>query len=362
MPHVSFFPEPMSIITDLTTAMLIESIIYTLCKLININYMIIIIIVICIYVFYLFYIYANKFIRSSKFIKIFKLIGSQKANKSVEENIETSEIAETSETSETLETAETLETLETQEYVELRKKIDTAIIEDLQFCDNEKMRKMLLYSLEGGKRVRTIIMLSLNPNIDIDKLLAIEYLHASSLIIDDIMDGDETRRGKKCLHMLYNNTMAQMSAIYLLSLSMNKSAKFGTIEDNKEYTKTFNELCIGQFMDVDNESYSIEKLMQYKTSVLFQLSYYLACPNENQRETYKKLGLLFGDIFQISDDYDDKGKDKEKNNIVLSKGKVESRKILNDTIINYKILAKETNIDNPLINHIINFLNQKTMN
>jgi len=263
--------------------------------------------------------------------------------------------------------------LETPEYAILRKKIDNAIVNDLQHeesCDNESLRKMLLYALEGGKRVRTVIMLSLNPDIDIDKLLAIEYLHASSLIIDDIMDGDKDRRGKKCLHVLYDNTLAQMTAIYLLSLSMKKVAKFSHPDsnDNKEFAQTFNELCMGQFMDVDNKSYDVEKLIKYKTSVLFQLSYYLASPADtdtnntnNTASDYKKLGLLFGDIFQISDDYDDKGKDKAKNNVVLTKGKTECRKLLDNKIQEYKSLAKDLNADNYMINHIIDFLNYKTL-
>ena len=250
--------------------------------------------------------------------------------------------------------------LENTVYSELRKKIDDMIINDLQECEHESLREMLLYSLDGGKRVRTVIMLSLNPDIDIDKILAIEYLHASSLIIDDIMDGDKERRNKKCLHILHNNTMAQMAAIYLLSLSMNKVAKFGTIDDNKEFAKTFNELCIGQFMDVDNKTYDIEKLIKYKTSVLFQLSYYFAA-EKDQQETYKELGIIFGDIFQISDDYDDKEKDKTKNNSVLTKGQRSCRKLLNNKIHEYKTLAKYTNSDNALVDHIINYLNYKTL-
>ena len=141
---------------------------------------------------------------------------------------------------------------------------------------------------------------------------------------------------------------------------MNKVAKFGTIDDNKEFAKTFNELCIGQFMDVDNKTYDIEKLIKYKTSVLFQLSYYFAA-EKDQQETYKELGIIFGDIFQISDDYDDKEKDKTKNNSVLTKGQRSCRKLLNNKIHEYKTLAKYTNSDNALVDHIINYLNYKTL-
>ena len=70
-------------------------------------------------------------------------------------------------------------------------------------CDNEdiELKKMLTYSLDGGKRLRSIIALYIfeNFNKKYDNIvIAIELLHTASLILDDLpcMDNDSYRRNK----------------------------------------------------------------------------------------------------------------------------------------------------------------------
>ena len=69
---------------------------------------------------------------------------------------------------------------------------------------------IMRHALEGGKRLRSVITLTvgeaLNSNVNIDKLaLCVELLHNTSLIIDDMpcMDNDNYRRGKKTTHYKY---------------------------------------------------------------------------------------------------------------------------------------------------------------
>lgn len=245
-----------------------------------------------------------------------------------------------------------------KEYITTCKYIDNIINEDLKTIKDKKLFNMCTYALKGGKRVRTVIMKQLNNNIDNDKLIFIEYLHASSLIIDDIMDKDIKRRDNDCLHIKYGITLANMTALYLMSLALMKGAKFSTKEDTIMITSTFNKLCIGQFMDVDDKKYDINKLIKYKTAVLFELSYYLSIDN---KEVAKDLGLLFGKMFQLSDDFEDTHKDKKKNNYVSIYGCDTAHEYFMELYDKYNEISIKNNLNNDIISEILNNLKKKTI-
>ncbi|AYV77363.1 MAG: polyprenyl synthetase, partial [Barrevirus sp.] len=94
---------------------------------------------------------------------------------------------------------------------------------------DKKLKEILFYSLNNGKKVRPIILLSIYkqltgltevPNHVMLCALSIEYTHTSSLIMDDIMDNDSFRRGSPSLHKKYNLSIAQLASILLFSLGM----------------------------------------------------------------------------------------------------------------------------------------------
>lgn len=92
---------------------------------------------------------------------------------------------------------------------------------------NVLIRKASKDSMNGGKRLRPIIAYSIvnhmrrssknNPmqSYDIRNLNAIELLHSASLIVDDIMDHDDMRRGKLAVHKAYEINIALMTAAQL---------------------------------------------------------------------------------------------------------------------------------------------------
>lgn len=241
-----------------------------------------------------------------------------------------------------------------KKYKEHKNYIDNIIDIDLNSIKNNKLKEYCKYSTSDGKRIRSVIIRTLidneNTNIQMinDSILFIEYLHASSLIMDDMMDNDKYRRNKKCLHVKYNNNIAQMTALYLMSLAwmhlsnlymydideLKKRELMRIISDN------FHNLCVGQFMDIDENSYEINDLMNKKTGSLFEVSFILSwyCNNENniKLDDMKKYGLLFGKIFQISDDFNDLDKDKGKNNYVYLNGKKKSYDDLQNLIEEFK--------------------------
>ena len=86
---------------------------------------------------------------------------------------------------------------------------------------NNKLRDIIGYSLKGGKRLRSMIVLDLSYNISNNYLfnmaLSIELLHNASLIMDDLpcMDDDKYRRGRECVHIKYGVRPAKLAAYFL---------------------------------------------------------------------------------------------------------------------------------------------------
>jgi farnesyl diphosphate synthase len=85
-----------------------------------------------------------------------------------------------------------------------------------------------LYALDGSKHIRGVIVLEiarcaglggLLPMVDAtETVLFIEYLHAASLVVDDlpIFDNDAVRHGRPSVHVAWGAATAQMAAVALL--------------------------------------------------------------------------------------------------------------------------------------------------
>ena len=88
---------------------------------------------------------------------------------------------------------------------------------------NPVLYDIVKHALDGGKRLRSVITLtvaeSLNPELDLTKFaLCVELLHNASLVIDDMpcMDNDNYRRGKETIHFKYGSCKAQALVSYFL--------------------------------------------------------------------------------------------------------------------------------------------------
>ena len=86
--------------------------------------------------------------------------------------------------------------------------------------------EIVKYALDGGKRLRSVITLTVaeavNPDLNLDKLaLCVELLHNASLIVDDMpcMDNDKTRRGKPSTHIKFGEASAVLAGSSLLTLA-----------------------------------------------------------------------------------------------------------------------------------------------
>ncbi|MCW4006293.1 MAG: polyprenyl synthetase family protein [Candidatus Bathyarchaeota archaeon] len=182
----------------------------------------------------------------------------------------------------------------------------------------------------GGKRWRPTLFLIIcealgkNPDEYIDFAIIPEVVHNGTLVIDDIEDGSEVRRGKPCLHRtevgvdIAVNAGNAMYYLPLLSL-MEQKNKFSAQElaDVYEvYVQEMINLSMGQAMDIawhkglaNADAVGEEAYMQmcaYKTGTLARMAAKLAAVlADGSSEVVEKLGRFaesIGVAFQMQDD------------------------------------------------------------
>lgn len=189
------------------------------------------------------------------------------------------------------------------------------------------------HALEGGSPHRaTITLVAGNMyGLSYDEVaplaLAIEQIHAQSLVLDDISDGDEERRGKPALHTIIGDQSAIIIAsslgnaastsvanVQLFSPFRRPSALAEYFEDTKKA------LGNGQIMDLENTNGStldqLKQIAALKTGKGFEMSLVpvamLAGPGDDEIAILEEISKHIGIVFQIQNDIKGAQKDEAK--------------------------------------------------
>lgn len=198
--------------------------------------------------------------------------------------------------------------------------IDSEILSVLNKRRNFKLLPSMNFFLtSGGKRLRPIMLILSaqsvggKPSDVIQLALAIELIHNASLIIDDIIDNDEERRGNLSLHKKCTRKDAIIVASALSALAINIAAKYGS-EVTKIISESALQLCEGEYLDsteflehiTEEEFFSIIKK---KTASLFKASCYLGAlvggGTPDEVKSLATYGENFGIAYQLKDDLTD---------------------------------------------------------
>jgi len=179
-----------------------------------------------------------------------------------------------------------------------------------------KIARHILFS--GGKRLRPLLMV-LSARLcgyegDYDKTFSIifEYLHAATLLHDDLIDDAAMRRGKPVAHSIWGNSEAILVGDFLLARALSISAKTGNIKVIRTIAKITENMSKGEIhqlmrkgdLDISQEEYL--EVIRRKTAVLFQgacrISAIIAdAPNEKEK-ALSDYGYNLGLAFQMADD------------------------------------------------------------
>lgn len=210
---------------------------------------------------------------------------------------------------------------------ERAKIFDTALNGNLTHREPRTFYEALRWiPLSGGKRLRPIItMLSCEavggvPETTIPLGIALEYMHNSTLIHDDIVDRDKWRRGLQTTHEKFGLSMAIIAGdaligetyrmlSYMAPPEMNSVTYKEIIRSIADAAKNFYE---GEAMDIEFAHRIDVTLPEYmvmiekKTAQLYLIAgkggALIGKGSKKQVENLAEYGKLFGLMFQIKDD------------------------------------------------------------
>jgi farnesyl diphosphate synthase len=235
-------------------------------------------------------------------------------------------------------------------YLKQRKAlVDRALDERLPGEDIEPRRvhaAMRAAVLNGGKRLRPVCSMAVAelagaaPESVLDAACAVELAHAASLILDDLpcMDDAQTRRGRPCTHLQFDEATAILASMGLLGLAFelaarNASAGASTLAIS-ELARAIGTrgLVYGQHLDLSFGTRKptldeIERMHHLKAGALFLAA--LRLPGlvlgipEALRAALDVYGRNVGLAFQITDDLLDEkhpGEDEGKSTMVTHLG------------------------------------------
>lgn len=177
-----------------------------------------------------------------------------------------------------------------------------------------------------GKLLRPMLLLDAcravggDPAVAFPAAAGTEYGQIASLIHDDIIDGDDQRRGLETLHVKYNLATAILTGdllLFQLFLSYTECAERGAKPENilqaiRILSKTCIEMCEGQALEatligkLDTSEETYLRMIELKTASVFGAAAKIgACLGDASPDTIEALGSYgshLGMAFQIVDD------------------------------------------------------------
>jgi geranylgeranyl diphosphate synthase type II len=231
---------------------------------------------------------------------------------------------------------ETSEQANLWQYVERTKpQIEDALQKFLPLAPAEietEFNQALEYALfPGGKRLRPVLtllgaeLIGGRAETALPAAIAVEYIHTSSLIFDDLpsMDDASERRGKKSLHVHFGEGLSLLVAVAFLNASYglvfvnHASMPERAIAAHSEIVECVGAggMVGGQSLDLalakgkgakDAKNYADESVRNLKTSALMRLALrlgaILAGADYLELNALSRFAELLGDAYQLSDD------------------------------------------------------------
>ena len=188
--------------------------------------------------------------------------------------------------------------------------------------------------LSGGKRLRPLLtscsfrLFEKNTNENINHIglaAAVEFIHAATLLHDDVIDESKKRRGNLSVNEVWGNKTSLLVGDFLFSRAFQLMAKYGNTAVLKLLSDTSVIISEGEMLELSNDKDPmINEDVYYdvingKTASLFsaacQVGGISAQGSDRELEYLKSFGANFGMSFQLIDD----AIDYSSSNIVLGK-------------------------------------------
>ncbi len=170
----------------------------------------------------------------------------------------------------------------------------------------------------GGKRLRPLLMIhaarmcGFQTGQEIELSTIFEYLHAATLLHDDVVDGSGTRRGKPCAHTLWDPPTVVLTGDFLLATALVIAAKTKSPRVIEVIARITADMSQGEIFqmekkgDPDLTEAQYNEIIERKTAVLIQgacrTGAIVAKADQNEETALKNYGWHLGMAFQMADD------------------------------------------------------------
>ena len=172
----------------------------------------------------------------------------------------------------------------------------------------------------GGKRLRPITLLlsaySVNNQLEstiIDSSVVVEFIHAATLLHDDVVDMSHIRHNIDTAHTIWGNKGAVLVGDFLYSRAFEIIVEINSSLVYETLAQTTNIIAQGevmQLMNIGNIDISENLYMDIifrKTSILFQASMKIGAilnkGTDKEIQSLATFGLHFGNAYQMRNDY-----------------------------------------------------------
>ena len=175
--------------------------------------------------------------------------------------------------------------------------------------------------LSGGKRLRPLLTACtfhlINKKKDNSKnyiglAAAVEFIHAATLLHDDVIDESKKRRGSLSANEVWGNKTSVLVGDFLFSRAFQLMTKYGNLEILKILSDTSVVISEGEVLELINDKdLTINediyfKVINGKTASLFSAACQVGGISANgslkEIEAIKSFGTNFGMAFQLIDD------------------------------------------------------------
>ena len=203
-------------------------------------------------------------------------------------------------------------------------KIDAAMRQDLASIDSPRLKEVLEYAIfNGGKRIRPLLLILAarlcapqaddGPGSGLYRLaLAYEYIHAASLLHDDVIDHAESRRGRATANRVWDNTHVILAGDFLHSRAMWLAGSLGGVDCLAALSRATAGMVEAEFLQLANAEEMSRSRERYfaaltgKTGLLIaaacESGAIFAGAGDELRRALAVFGNNLGLTFQIVDD------------------------------------------------------------
>ena len=213
------------------------------------------------------------------------------------------------------------------DFFSVKKLVDAAVGKWTEkFSPDTVLNEAVRYALDGGKRLRPVMLITGAAVSGVDAgyampfAVAMELIHNYSLIHDDMpcMDNDDFRRGRPSVHKKFGEWQALLAGDALLNgayeLILKNCSDAKQLKAGRIIAKSAGEkgMIHGQLLDLSHgcaNSDALLNICKYKTGALFTgaltAGAALGGAGIKIKAALRDFGENFGLAFQIADDLDD---------------------------------------------------------